>query len=79
MPDMLPKINEELKKQFDVGFLEVTKYPQWMANIVSEPKKDGKVRIFVDYWDLNIASPKENFLLLYIDTLVDNTLLNQFP
>ena len=79
MPDMLPKINEELKKQFDVGFLEVTKYPQWMTNIVSKSKKDGKVWIFVDYWDLNIASPKKIFLLLYIDTLVDNTLLNQFP
>ena len=26
-PDMLLKIKEEVKKQFDVGFLEVAKYP----------------------------------------------------
>ena len=36
------------------------------------PKKDGKVRMCVDYQDLNRASPKDNFPLPYIDTLVDN-------
>ena len=48
-PEMLLKIKEEVKKQLDMGFLEVSKYPQWMANIVSIPKKDGKVRMCVDY------------------------------
>ena len=37
------------------------------------PKKDGKVRMCVDYRDLNKASPKDNFPLPHIDTLVDNT------
>ena len=36
------KIKEEVKKQFDAGFLEVEKYPKWVANIVPVPKKDGK-------------------------------------
>ncbi|KAA3467306.1 RNA-directed DNA polymerase (Reverse transcriptase), Ribonuclease H-like protein [Gossypium australe] len=36
------------------------------------PKKDGKVRICVDYKDLNKVSPKDNFSLPHIDTLVDN-------
>ena len=44
-----------------------------MANIVPIPKKDDKVRMCVDYRDLNRASPKDNFPLPYIDTLVDNT------
>ena len=42
-PEMLLKIKEEVKKQLDAGFLEVSKYPQWVANIVLVPKKDGKV------------------------------------
>ena len=71
-PEMLLKIKEEVKKQLDAGFLEVSKYPQWVANIVPVPKKDGKVRMCVDYWDLNKATPKDNFPLPHIDTLVDN-------
>ncbi|KAA3486551.1 RNA-directed DNA polymerase (Reverse transcriptase), Ribonuclease H-like protein [Gossypium australe] len=70
--DVLLKIKEEVKKQFDAGFLQVLKYSEWVANIVLIPKKDGKVRICVDYKDLNEASPKDNFPLPHIDTLVDN-------
>ncbi|PKI67593.1 hypothetical protein CRG98_012016 [Punica granatum] len=36
-------------------------------------KKDGRVRVCVDYRDLNKASPKDNFPLPHIDVLVDNT------
>lgn len=72
-PDMSEKIKEEVKKQFDAGFLAVTSYPEWVANIVPVPKKDGKVRMCVDYRDLNRASPKDDFPLPHIDVLVDNT------
>ena len=42
------------------------------------PKKDGKVRMCIDYRDLNWASPKDNFPLLHIDTLIDNIATNMF-
>ena len=73
---MLLKIKEKVKKQLDAGFLKVVKYPEWVANIVSVAKNDGKVRMCVDYRDLNRASPKDNFPLPHIDTLVDNTTKN---
>ena len=52
---------------------ESIQVPQWVANIVPVPKKDGKVRMCVDYRDLNRASLKDNFPLPHIDALVDNT------
>ena len=42
-PEMSLKIKEEVQKQWNAGFLEVSSYPQWVANIVPVPKKDGKV------------------------------------
>ena len=44
-----------------------------MANAVPVPKKDGKVRVCVDFRDLNKASPKDDFPLPYIDMLVNST------
>ena len=44
--------------------------------MVPVPKKDGKVRMCVDFRDLNKASLKDDFPLPYIDILVilvDNT------
>ncbi|RDY00497.1 hypothetical protein CR513_16327, partial [Mucuna pruriens] len=67
------KIKEEEEKQWNASFLAVAEYPQWVANIVLVPKKDGKVRMCIDYRDLNRASPKDNFSLPHIDLLVDIT------
>ena len=72
-PEMSEKIKAEVMKQFDVGFLAVTSYPQWVANVVPVSKKDGKVRMCVDYRDLNKASPKDDFLLPHNNFLVDNS------
>ena len=66
------KIKEEVEKQYNAGFLRVVNYPKWLVNVVPVPKKDGKVRMCVDFRDLNKASPKDDFLLPHIDILVDN-------
>ena len=44
-----------------------------MANVVPVPKKDGKVRVCVDFRYLNKANPKDDFPLPHIDMLVDST------
>jgi len=41
--EMSLKIKEEVVKQLDTRFLCVSKYPQWVSNIVPIPKKDGRV------------------------------------
>ena len=57
-----------------MGFLSVVKYLKWLANVVPVPKKkNGKVRVYVDFRDLNKASPKDDFPLPHIDLLVDHT------
>ncbi|PKI58432.1 hypothetical protein CRG98_021190 [Punica granatum] len=47
--DLLLRIKEEVVKQINAGFLEVCNYSEWVANIVPVEKKDGRVRVCVDY------------------------------
>ena len=72
------KIKEEVEKQLKASFLNAIAYSNWVANIFPMPKKDGKVRMCIDYRDLNWASPKDTLPLPHIDTLIDNTATNRF-
>ena len=69
---MSDKIKEEIMKQLNANVVRVAQYTTWLANVVPVPKKDRKIRVCVDYRDLNKASPKDNFSLPNIHILVDN-------
>ena len=47
------------------------KYPEWLANVVVVQKKGGKLRVCVDYTDLNDSCPKDSFPLPWIYHIVD--------
>ena len=36
------KIMEDVEKQYNVGFLRVVNYPEWLANVVPVSKKGWK-------------------------------------
>ena len=69
-------IKKEVEKQLKAKFVEVMEDTQWLANIVPVTKKDGRVRMYVDYKDLNKACPKDEFPLPHNDTLVDSAASN---
>jgi hypothetical protein len=52
----------------------VVHYHQWADNVVVVSKKDGRIRVCVDYKDLNKASMEDDFSLPHIDVLVDNAM-----
>ena len=62
----------KIERQWDAGFIEVVRYPQWVSNIIVVPKKSTEIKVCVDYIDLNKASPRDDFLLPHIDVLVNN-------
>ena len=55
-----------------VRFIKPIHQVEWIANVVLVPKKDGEVRMCMDFRDLNKACPKDDFPLPHIDILVDN-------
>ena len=46
---MLLKVKVEIQKQGDARLLEVLHYPQWVVDMLVVPKKNGKIRVCMDY------------------------------
>jgi len=55
------------------GFIQEEQHLDWVANIVPVLKKNGKIRICIDYRDLNTTCPKDEFPLPITDVMIDNT------
>jgi hypothetical protein len=61
----------EVQRLLDANVIREVIYSEWLANIVLVPKKNGKMRIRIDFTDLNKACKKDPFPLPRIDALVD--------
>ena len=61
----------------DAGVIREVQYPEWLANVVMVPKKNGKWRMCIDFTILNKACPKDEYPLPQIDTLVDATVFSE--
>ena len=58
-------------------FIRPTRYIQWLANIVPVMKKNGKLQVCVDFRDLNVATPKDMYMVRIVDMLVDSIANNE--
>ena len=64
----------KVQRLLDAKVIREVKYSEWLANVVLVPKKNGKMRMCIDFIDLNKACKKGSFLLPRIDTLIDKTM-----
>jgi hypothetical protein len=73
-PELLPQIEAEVDRIIVVGFIREVKYPTWVSSIVPVKKKNGQIRICVDFRDLNKAFPKDDFPIPISEILIDSTM-----
>jgi len=66
-PLLLPLIEKEVKKLLDVKIIVPLRYSDWVANLVPVRKKNGEIRFYVDFRNLNKASLKDNYPLPKMD------------
>ena len=78
VPERNQVIMDEVNKLLAAGFICEVYYLDWLANVVLIKKANKKLRMCVDFTDLNKACPKDSFPLPRIDQLVDSTTGHKF-
>jgi hypothetical protein len=69
-PKIMGRIKEEIEWLLETKFIWTYRYAEWVSNIVIVEKKNtGKVRIYVDFHDLNMATPKDEYPMPISDNL----------
>jgi hypothetical protein len=71
-PELLTRIKEEVELLIKTNFIRMSRYAEWVSNIVPVEKKNkGKIRGYVDFWNLNRATPKDEYPMLMADTMIN--------
>ncbi|KAH0746485.1 hypothetical protein KY285_008142 [Solanum tuberosum] len=50
-PELVTQIETEVNNLIEAGFIREVKYPLWISNIVPVKKKNGQIRVCVDFRD----------------------------
>jgi hypothetical protein len=70
-PKVAPTIQKELQKQYEAKIIEHIRYYEWVSNVVAVRKKNGEIRVCIDFRNLNRACLKDNYPLSNMDHLLE--------
>jgi hypothetical protein len=70
-PKYFLMVKEEIDKLLECGFIYPVPYSEWVSPIVVVLKKNGKLRICVDFRKLNNVTQKDYFPLPFTDAILD--------
>jgi hypothetical protein len=72
-PEIIGRVKEEVDPLLQAGFIQPCHYADWVSNIVTVEKKNmGKIRICVDFRNLNRATPKDECPMPIANLLIDS-------
>ena len=70
-PNVLPDIKAEITWLLEAKFIRQCRYAEWISNVVPVYKKNGKLRVCIDFKHLNKATPMDGYPMPIADMLVD--------
>ena len=76
-PNVMEAIKAEIERLLKANFIRTTSYVDWISNIVPVIKKTGKLRVCVDFRDLNATTLKDEYLVPVVGILVDSRTGNE--
>ena len=66
-------LRSEVQRLREARAIKEAFFSEWLANTVVVKKKNGKLRVCIDFTNLNRVCLKDSFLMPKIDQLVDAT------
>ena len=69
-PEVTLKVKDEIERLLKAGFIRTARYVEWLSNVVPVVK-NGKLRVCIDFRNLNLATPKDEYPMYMADQLVD--------
>jgi hypothetical protein len=73
-PDIYDRIKEEVNRLLEANFIRPCRYADWISNtVLVEKKGTGKICVFIDFHNLNRATPKDKYPIPIEDMLVSNS------
>ena len=70
------QIVKEVQKLLAARFIKPIQHLRWLSNIVPVKKKNGQIRCFVDFRNLNRTCQDDEFPLPNMDLLIDSAAVN---
>jgi hypothetical protein len=67
------QVKEEVEQLLNARFIRPCQYVEWVSNIVPVEKKNtSKIRVCIDFRNLNKATPKDEYPMTLADMLINN-------
>jgi hypothetical protein len=76
-PNLAPLVQKELQKMLVVGFIAPTRHSSWCSNLAVFHKKNGGIRLCIDFKNLNLACIKDNYPLPNMEALLQRVIGSQ--
>jgi hypothetical protein len=72
-PIIYDRVKEEVERLLDVGFIRPCQHAEWVSNIIPVKNKNtDKIRVCIDFCNLNKATPKYKYPMPIADMLINN-------
>jgi hypothetical protein len=69
--EVLDEVKKEVETMIEAGFIRTCRYAEWISSVVPVQKKDGRWRVYVDFRDLNRATPKDEYPMPVAEMLLN--------
>jgi hypothetical protein len=77
-PNYVVIVKEDINKLLVVDFIKPIKEATWLSPIVIVPKKNGKLKIYIDFRKLNATTNKDLYLLPFMDEVINTIMCMEF-